>query len=71
MVFEGVYSDTELVGFWRCVICGDYIDSVVWENRQFQRAAQGKNRKKGALIDRPSRRSSGATLATEAREPHE
>ncbi len=69
MVFERVYSDAGLVGFWRCVICGDYIDHVVWENREFQRTAQEKNRKKGDLTGRRLKRSSEAPLAAEAGEP--
>jgi hypothetical protein len=39
MVYEKFYHGTEQFWGWRCVYCGEYIDPVIWENRQFR----GKN----------------------------
>ncbi len=37
MAYEKFYHGTEQFWGWRCLYCGEYIDPVVCENRQFSR----------------------------------
>ena len=46
MVHEKIYSKAEMLAIWRCVLCGEYVDSVILENRQYQKTIRENNRKK-------------------------
>lgn len=46
MIHEKVYSKTEMLEIWRCVPCGEYVDSVILENRQYQKTVRENNRRK-------------------------
>ena len=46
MTYEKFYHETEQFWSWKCILCGEYIDQVIWENRQFQKSNRDKNRKK-------------------------
>ncbi len=46
MVYEKVYSKAEMLTIWRCVLCGEYIDSVILENRQYQKTLRENSRRK-------------------------
>jgi hypothetical protein len=46
MVHEKVYSKAELLGIWKCVLCGEYVDRVILENRQYQKAIRENSRRK-------------------------
>jgi len=37
MAYEKVYSGTEQCWTWKCLYCGDYVDPVILENREFQK----------------------------------
>jgi hypothetical protein len=43
MIYEKIYCETEHFWMWRCVYCGDYIDSVILENRQIQNSIREKS----------------------------
>ena len=45
MAYEKFYHQTEQSWGWRCIICGEYVDPVISENRRFQKL----NRKKGGV----------------------
>ena len=46
MVHERVYSKAEMLSIWRCVLCGEYIDPVILENRQYQKTIRENSRRK-------------------------
>ncbi len=46
MFLEKYYSSEEQAVFWRCVFCGDYIDPVVFQNRQCQKEIRERRNKK-------------------------
>jgi len=46
MIHEKVYSKTEMLSIWRCVLCGEYIDPVILENRQYQKTIRENSRRK-------------------------
>jgi hypothetical protein len=46
MVYERVYSKAEQLKIWRCVLCGEYIDPVILENRQYQKTIRENSRRK-------------------------
>jgi hypothetical protein len=48
MIDEKVYSEAEQLRIWRCVLCGEYIDQVILENRQYQKTIRENSRKKKA-----------------------
>jgi len=45
MLYEKFFHETEYVWGWKCLFCGEYIDQVVSENRQYQKKIQGDKRK--------------------------
>ena len=48
MIHEKVYSEAEQLRIWRCVLCGEYIDPVILENRQYQKTIRENSRRKKA-----------------------
>jgi hypothetical protein len=48
MVCEKSFSHEEHLVFWKCIFCGEYIDQVVFENRQYQKIMRERNLKKKA-----------------------
>ena len=46
MVHETVYSKAEQLRIWRCILCGEYIDPVIIENRQYQKTIRENSRRK-------------------------
>jgi len=46
MIYEKFFHDTEQFWAWRCVYCGEYMDQVIWENRQQQKLLREKSRMK-------------------------
>ena len=46
MVHEKVFSKAEMLDIWRCVLCGEYLDPVILENRQYQKTLRENNRRK-------------------------
>jgi hypothetical protein len=48
MVHETVYSKAEQLRIWRCILCGEYIDPVIIENRQYQKTIRENSRRKKA-----------------------
>ncbi len=46
MVHEKVYSKAEMLRIWRCVLCGEYVDPVILENRQYQKTIRENSRRK-------------------------
>lgn len=46
MSYEKFFHQTEYFWGWKCVFCGEYIDQVIWENRQYQNRTQDNSRKK-------------------------
>jgi hypothetical protein len=46
MVYEKFYGLQEYYWGWRCILCGEIIDEVILENRQWSRTGkQGKGAK--------------------------
>lgn len=37
MVYEKVYAENELLFAWKCILCGEYVDDVIMENRLLQK----------------------------------
>jgi hypothetical protein len=35
MVYEQFFGDQERFWWWRCIFCGDIVDDVILENRQW------------------------------------
>jgi len=48
MIHEKVYSEAEQLRIWRCILCGEYIDPVILENRQYQKTIRENSRRKRA-----------------------
>jgi len=48
MIHEKVYSEADQLRIWRCVLCGEYIDPVILENRQYQKTIRENSRRKKA-----------------------
>ncbi len=46
MAYEKFFHQTECFWGWKCVFCGECIDQVIWENRQYQKKIQKNKRKK-------------------------
>jgi hypothetical protein len=46
MFCEKIYTQEEQLVFWRCIFCGDYIDQVVFQNREYQKMGREINSKK-------------------------
>ena len=46
MIHEKVYSEAEQLWIWRCILCGEYIDPVILENRQYQKTVRENSRRK-------------------------
>ncbi len=46
MFCEKYYTHEGQLVFWRCVFCGDYIDPVVFQNRQYQKINREKRAKR-------------------------
>jgi hypothetical protein len=42
MAYDKVYSETEQAWGWRCIFCGEYVDDIVLENREFQKLYREK-----------------------------
>ena len=54
MNYEKVYCETEQSWGWSCISCGEYIDEVILENREYVKTIQeDKREKKGKLTRRP------------------
>ena len=54
MVLENVCNRSGESESWRCILCGEYVDPVILENRNYQRTIQendGEN--KGKEIEEP------------------
>lgn len=63
MVHETVYSKAEQLRIWRCILCGEYIDPVIIENRQYQKTIRENSRKKKAEhTDREHERQAAVSL---------
>ena len=45
MACEKICYGTEQFWVWRCIFCGEYIDPVVLENRQYQKSNRAKGQK--------------------------
>ena len=50
MNYEKVYYETEQCWGWNCICCGEFVDAVVLENREFQKKAQEAISKKREKI---------------------
>ena len=48
MVHEKIYSEAAQLRIWRCILCGEYIDPVILENRQYQKTIRENSRRKKA-----------------------
>jgi hypothetical protein len=46
MVYEQFFGNQEHFWGWRCIFCGEIIDDVIIENRQWFKRAVGRNNKK-------------------------
>jgi len=46
MTYEKVYYETEQAWGWNCISCGEFVDHVILENREYQRRAQEGSSKK-------------------------
>jgi hypothetical protein len=65
MIHEKVYSEAEQLEIWRCVLCGEYIDPVILENRQYQKTVrENSRRKKEEHTDRGHERQAAVSLTT-------
>ena len=54
MVLENVCNRSGESKSWRCILCGEYVDPVILENRHYQRTIQGNDREnKGEAIEEP------------------
>jgi hypothetical protein len=54
MVLENVCNRSGESESWRCILCGEYVDPVILENRNYQRAIQENDRgNKGEEIEEP------------------
>jgi hypothetical protein len=42
MVYEKFYHGTEQFWGWKCVLCGECIDPLIWQNRRVQEANEEK-----------------------------
>jgi hypothetical protein len=49
MVYEKVYTDTESCWTWKCLYCGDYVDPVILENREYQKIRRSGRKKHGSF----------------------
>ena len=56
MILENVCNRSGESESWRCILCGEYVDPVILENRQYQRTIQGND---------------GGNKEEEIEEPHE
>ncbi len=48
MVHEKICNRSGESECWRCILCGEYVDQVIFENRQYQRTNrenEGANKK--------------------------
>ncbi len=55
MIYEKIYYETEHFWVWKCVYCGEYIDQIILENRQYQKLNREKSgNKNGERIYRSS-----------------
>ena len=52
MVHDKFYGSQEHFLGWKCLICGEIIDSVILENRQLMRAGQGLNVRRAGSLNR-------------------
>jgi hypothetical protein len=53
MVYEKFFSNQERFWGWRCIFCGEIIDDVILENRQWLRMrVVPDNKKTGASFPR-------------------
>jgi len=46
MVYERFYGPAEHFLGWRCVLCGEIIDRVIFENRQTKTGRQNRERRR-------------------------
>lgn len=51
MVPDKVYSKAAWSEGWRCPLCGDFIDQVILENRQYHKA-HGTRKEKEKFIEK-------------------
>jgi hypothetical protein len=64
MIYEKVYSEAEQLGIWRCILCGEYVDPVILENRQYQKTIrENSRRKKAEHTDRAQEQEAAVSLA--------
>ena len=55
MIYEKIYYETGHFWAWKCVYCGEYIDQIILENRQYQKFSREKSGKKnGERVHRSS-----------------
>jgi hypothetical protein len=44
MVYENFYANNEPLCAWKCILCGEYMDDVVMENRLFHTVKRKRTR---------------------------
>lgn len=44
MAYEKIYYETEQTWGWKCIFCGEYIDDVILENREYQKTIEENRR---------------------------
>ena len=44
MIYEKIYHEADRFWVWKCVNCGECIDPVILENRQFQKSKRKNTR---------------------------
>jgi DNA-directed RNA polymerase subunit M/transcription elongation factor TFIIS len=54
MIHEKIFHETEHFWAWKCVYCGECIDRVILENRQFQEANRAKRGRKNQASSKES-----------------
>ncbi len=45
MVYEKSYENNEPLCSWRCILCGEYMDDVIMENRLLQELKRQRSKK--------------------------
>jgi hypothetical protein len=49
MVYEQFFGEQERFGGWRCIFCGEIVDDVILENRQWLRMRAVPDNKKNRV----------------------